>query len=199
MAQPTSKSGRREKWSTPHPDILALGRCLVGSCSRSNWRRHNSRSTQGLLRSWTTRVYWRHATTRGRWWCKWSSTAKEPSHSVRRCSARGMCRCRLVRIVHGRHNRYLGKRMSGIDCLRIPQSRRSCHRHNCHEPHSPPRQEPCTYQRSTRTWVRRTLGGRAEEAQAGGQGSECRAQGIATPRRIVQLLPRVTISKGRAG
>ena len=29
--------------------------------------------------------------------------------------------------------------------------------------------------------------------------SECRAQGIATPRRIVQLLPRVTISKGRVG
>eukprot|EP01043_Picozoa_sp_COSAG02_P037475 COSAG02_NODE_2814_length_7971_cov_4.403455_9_plen_189_part_00 len=27
--------------------------------------------------------------------------------------------------------------------------------------------------------------------------SECRAQGIATPRRIVELLPRVTISKGR--
>ena len=26
---------------------------------------------------------------------------------------------------------------------------------------------------------------------------ECRAQGIATPRRYVQLLPRVTISKGR--
>ena len=29
--------------------------------------------------------------------------------------------------------------------------------------------------------------------------SECRAQGIATPHRIVQLLPRVTISKGRVG
>ena len=29
--------------------------------------------------------------------------------------------------------------------------------------------------------------------------SECRAQGIATPRRIVQLLPRVVISKGRVG
>jgi hypothetical protein len=29
--------------------------------------------------------------------------------------------------------------------------------------------------------------------------SECRAQGIATPRRIVELLPRVTISKGRVG
>ena len=29
--------------------------------------------------------------------------------------------------------------------------------------------------------------------------SECRAQGIATPRRYVQLLPRVTIRKGRVG
>ena len=29
--------------------------------------------------------------------------------------------------------------------------------------------------------------------------SECRAQGIATPHRYVQLLPRVTIRKGRVG
>ena len=29
--------------------------------------------------------------------------------------------------------------------------------------------------------------------------NECRAQGIATPRRYVQLLPRVTIRKGRVG
>ena len=28
---------------------------------------------------------------------------------------------------------------------------------------------------------------------------ECRAQGIVAPRRVVQLLPRVTISKGRVG
>ena len=28
---------------------------------------------------------------------------------------------------------------------------------------------------------------------------ECRLRGIATPRRIVELLPRVTISKSRAG